>query len=75
MRTMKDKERFYLIIKIFLDLYGPATAKEIANYLRICPVQIHFNPTKIGVLLRDQDWIVRTKRKGKRTFYYSLKEV
>ena len=33
MRTMKDKERLFIIIKVFLHLNGPATAKEIVEYL------------------------------------------
>lgn len=74
MRTMKDNERFYIIAKIFLDLYGPATAKEISEYIHICPVQLEVSPTKVGVLLRDQIWILRTKQKGKRQFIYDLKE-
>lgn len=40
MRTMKDKERVILIAKIFLDLNGPSTAKEIAEYIETCPVRI-----------------------------------
>lgn len=74
MRTMKDNERFYIVAKIFLDLYGPATAKEIAKYVNGCPVKINVSPTKVGVLLRDQIWVLRTKQKGKRQFIYSVKD-
>lgn len=56
MRTMKDKERLMIIIKIFLDMNGPATSNEIASYINRCPVPIQsiVTPYKIGQLLRQQ---------------------
>lgn len=54
MRTMKDKERLFIIIKVFLHLNGPATAKEIVEYLQICPVKIQkpLHPNTLGSLFR-----------------------
>lgn len=41
MRTMKDKERILLVAKIYLDLKGPSTAKEICDYINdSCPVKV-----------------------------------
>lgn len=54
MRTMKDKERILLIAKVFLDLNGPATAKEICDYIEKCPVQVQkwVSPNVLGSLLK-----------------------
>ena len=70
MRTLKDKERFFLITKIFLDCNGPATSKQIAQYVMSCPVrmQTEFTPTKVGTLLRGQSWIKR-EQEGKKIKY------
>lgn len=63
MRTMKDKERFFLVVKVFLDINGPSTAREIAEYLKKCPVRMQkdFTPVKIGLLLRGQSWLKKER--------------
>lgn len=64
MRTMKDKERLMLVIKVFLDLNGPATAREITNYIERCPVRFEtvLSPIKIGALLRGHKTIRKTDK-------------
>ena len=54
MRTMKDKERLFIVVKVFLHLNGPATAKEIVEYVQECPVKIQkpLHPNTIGSLFR-----------------------
>ena len=75
MRTMKDKERFFIIVKVFLSLYGPATAIEISNYINKCPVRMEkeFSPVAIGVLLRGHRWVEKHKEKNKGPWIYELK--
>lgn len=72
MRTMKDKERFYLVVKIFLDLHGPATAQQIAEYVKKCPVRMQkdFTSTKIGLLLRGQRWAKRERKSEGKPWKY-----
>ena len=74
MRTMKDKERFFLVVKIFLHMHGPATPKEISEYIRICPINFleDFSPVKVGVLLRGQPWIKKEQIKGRSAKKYTL---
>lgn len=61
MRTMKDKERFFIITKIFLHMNGPSTSKEISDYVKTCPVKMQkdFNPIRVATLLRGQEWAKR----------------
>lgn len=75
MRTMKDKERFFLITKIFLHLNGPSTAKEICRYIEKCPVNLLMtvSPVSVGSLLRGQSWVERDKEEGSKTWMYCLK--
>lgn len=75
MRTMKDRERFFLIVKIFLDVHGPATSREIAEYIKTCPVRLQkeFTSVKIGVLLRGQTWVNKEKENGRGNWTYSIK--
>lgn len=75
MRTMKDKERFFIITKIFLDLNGAATSKEISEYIRKCPVRLqqNFTPVKVGSLLRGQEWVEREIDKAKKIKRYKVK--
>ena len=57
MRTMKDKERLFIIVKVFLDLNGPANTRQICDYLiNRCPVKLEtiITPIKVGVLLGEQ---------------------
>lgn len=63
MRTMNDRERFNLIVKIFLYLKGPSTSREISNFLESCPVhmQREFTPLRVGMLLRGQKWIKKER--------------
>ena len=72
MSRLKDKERFFLIVKIFLHLHGPATATEISNYLNKCPVRLQkeFTPITIGVLLRGQAWVHKHRKGEGRTYTY-----
>ena len=73
MRTMNDRERFNLIVKIFLYLNGPATSQEISNFLEGCPVRMQreFTPMKVGMLLRGQKWIKKEKVNHK--IHWSMK--
>ena len=75
MRTMKDKERFYIVVKVFLSIYGPATAKEICDYLKNCPVRMQkeFTPIKVGLLLRGQAWAKKYKENNKDPWKYEIK--
>lgn len=75
MRTMKDKERFFIVVKVFLSVYGPATAKEISEYLKKCPVRMQkeFTPVKIGVLLRGQAWAKKNRKSEKDPWKYEVK--
>lgn len=54
MRTMKDKERLFIIIKVFLDIQGPSTAREISDYVNSCPIklQMHISSGIISGLLK-----------------------
>lgn len=72
MSRLKDKERFFLVLKIFLHLNGPATAKDIYEYLKKCPVrfQKEFTPIKIGVLLRGQAWVKKERQGVGKTYKY-----
>ena len=69
MRTMKDKERLLIIIKVFLDMNGPSSAKEILDYINRCPVKIQKRLTiqGIGNLLKNQRLIKKKKDNGKKT--------
>ena len=75
MSRLKDKERFFLILKIFLHLNGPATAKEICTYLKNCPVKLQkeFTPIKIGVLLRGQEWVKKERKGEGKSYTYWVK--
>ena len=78
MRTMKDKERVLLITRIFLDLNGPSTAKEISDYIENCPVKLlmWINPAVIGSLLRGQKGILNNGNETRpRKYYLESKEV
>lgn len=72
MREMKDKERILLITKIFLDLNGPATAKEICNYINSCPVKIQrwISPLVVSGLLRSHKKIESSKEKNRSRTYW-----
>lgn len=74
MRTMKDKERFLLIIKIFLDINGPATSIEIAEYMKQCPVKLQKEVTalRIAMLLRGQSWIKKERKKNGEPYLYEV---
>lgn len=64
MRTMKDKERLFLIVKVFLDLNGPANTRQICDYLiNRCPVKLGMiiTPIKVGVLLRGHPGIKKER--------------
>lgn len=72
---MKDKERFYLITKIFLDINGASTSKEISEYIRRCPVKLQkdFTSVRVGSLLRGQDWVEKEVDEVKRIKKYKVK--
>lgn len=74
MRTMKDKERFFLVVKVFLHLNGPSTAKNISEYIKKCPVRMQkeFTTVKIGVLLRGQPWIKKERKNDREPWTYSI---
>ena len=65
MRVMKDKERLFIVIKIFLHLHGPATAREIVDYINQCPVNFAMllTPIKVGTLLRGNPQIKKVGKK------------
>lgn len=67
MRTMKDTERLMIIIRVYLHLHGPATAKEITDYVNNCPVNLltFISPSKIGTLLRGKRGIKRIRKNKK----------
>ena len=68
MRTMKDKERLLLIVKVFLDLNGPASTSQITDYLvNRCPVRLDsiITPIKVGALLRGHPRIKKERIKNK----------
>lgn len=74
-RTMKDSERIILVMKIFLDLKGPSTAQEIADYIRGCPVRIQKEVSShtIGSLVKGNHAF--TSKKGKeKVLVYSNKK-
>lgn len=75
MRTMKDIERLMIIIRVFLDLNGPATAREIADYVNRCPVNLLTPVTslKIGGILKDKRDIIKEKGTSHKPQKYSVK--
>jgi len=75
-RTMKDSERIILIMKVFLDLKGPSTAQEIAEYVEECPVGIQkvVSSHTISSLVKGNH-AFRSRRVGKqKALVYSNKE-
>lgn len=76
MRTMKDTERLMIVIRVFLDLHGPATASQIVEYVNNeCPVNFVRNiiPISIGNLLKAKRGIGKKKEKGKQRIYWLKK--
>lgn len=76
MRTMTDKERFFIIAKIFLHLNGPATSKEISDYVNRCPVKLQkdFTPVRVGSLLRAQNWVKKERIAHGNNLRFGVKE-
>lgn len=72
MRTMKDTERLMIIIRVYLHLHGPATSKEIVEYVNRCPVHLQtlVTPTKISVLLRGKKGIRKIRESKKHPQQY-----
>lgn len=76
MRTMKDVERLMIVIRVFLDLHGPATARQISDYVNYdCPVNFvrGISPTSIGNLLKGHKRGIRVKREKDRKIYWLKK--
>lgn len=76
MRTMSDKERFFIIAKIFLHLKGPSTSKEISDYVNNCPVKLQrdFTPVRVGSLLRGQHWVKKERIPHGNNLKFEVKE-
>lgn len=72
MRELKDKERILLIAKVFLDLKGPATAKEICDYIESSPVRIQkwVSPLVLSGLLKAHKDIESSKEKNRSSKYW-----
>lgn len=71
MDRLNSTDKIVLVTKIFLDLNGPATAKEIVDYLNDCPIKfnkgIHIH--KLSSVLRGKRQIKKEK-KGKNLIYW-----
>lgn len=67
---MKANEKIVLICKCYLELQGPATAREMSNFIRTSSLKVpYISSSKISSLLKGN---ASFKRSGKRIKYYEL---
>lgn len=67
---MKDKEKIILICKCYLELQGPSTAREMANFIRESSLKVaDVTSIKISSLLKGNQSF---KKSGKKVKYYEV---
>lgn len=74
MSRLKDKEKFYLIAKVFCDINGPSTAAEVLDYIvnsDIIKLHTIFTRQQVGRMLGNHPQFQSDK--STRPYIYTVK--